>query len=389
MNIKSIAFTALLFTPIIHGVSAEASPDTIASPVERSLVFNPGDYDSKFYRIPAIVVAQNGDLVAVADKRIESQRDLPGKIDVVCRRSTDRGKTWSPYTTVAANDSVGGFGDPALVVDRKSGDILCISTHGNGLWQKTPGHIMVSRSTDNGMSWLPPVDISNQLYNAPGAPLDSVAGAFATSGGALSMSSGRIMFVLVVRKQGQPRNAPFECRAVFSDDNGKTWNVAPVFPRTNSGDESKVVQLADGSLIMSIRNRYSGHRLFSRSFDGGITWSQAGEVEDLLDPACNGDIIRYSRDGHELLLHSLPCSPDSRVDVAVYAGAPDGSSWPAARKITRKPTSYSAMTVLPDGSIGLLTEEDLGPDDRRIEIWFNKIPLEWILSGNDKPDINN
>lgn len=389
MNTRALLLIALLFTSIIYNVTAAHVNDTIGAPIERTLVFNPGDYGSKFYRIPAIVVAQNGDLVAVADKRIESQRDLPGKIDVVCRRSSDGGKTWSPYATVAANDSIGGFGDPALVVDHKTGDILCISTHGNGLWQNTPGHIMVSRSTDNGISWLPPVDISNQLYNTPVAALDSVAGAFATSGAALSMSSGRLMFVLVVRKQGLPRKAPFECRAVFSDDSGKTWHVSPVFPATERGDESKVVELADGSLIMSIRNRYTGHRLFSRSFDRGITWSQAVEVKDLLDPACNGDIIRYSRDGHELLLHSLPCSPDSRVDVAVYAGTPDGKSWPSARKITHKPTSYSAMTILPDGSIGLLTEEDLGPDDNRIAIWFNKIPLEWILNGKDKPTLKD
>ncbi|MCI9608322.1 MAG: exo-alpha-sialidase, partial [Muribaculaceae bacterium] len=37
--------------------------------VERALVYRPGDYDSKFYRIPAIVTAKDGSLVTVADKR--------------------------------------------------------------------------------------------------------------------------------------------------------------------------------------------------------------------------------------------------------------------------------------------------------------------------------
>ncbi|MDE6809524.1 MAG: glycoside hydrolase [Muribaculaceae bacterium] len=387
MNIKSITITSLLLITSIHynNMKATGPVDSIDQPVERSLVFHPGEYDSRFYRIPAIVVAKNGDIVAVADKRIDSQRDLPGKIDIVCRRSSDGGKTWSPYSTVIAHDSIGGFGDPALVVDRKSGDILCISTHGNGLWQKTPGHIMVSRSTDNGLTWLPPVEISDQLYNAPGAPIQNVSGAFASSGGALSTSSGRLMFVLVVRKAGEPRNAPFQCRAIFSDDSGHTWHVSPLWPATDSGDESKVVELADGSLIMSIRNRHSGHRLFSRSFDGGITWSSASEVSDLIDPACNGDILLYNRDGHDLLLQSLPGSPKKRVDVTVYASKDNGATWPAARKITSGPTSYSAMTVLPDGSIGMLTEEDTDLPGKPIAIWFNKIPLNHILSGNDKP----
>ena len=71
----------------------------------RSLVMDGGDYNSKFYRIPAIEVLPDGTLIAVADKRIETSADLPGKIDVVARRSTDGGKTWGPYITVAEHNA--------------------------------------------------------------------------------------------------------------------------------------------------------------------------------------------------------------------------------------------------------------------------------------------
>ena len=101
--------------------------------IRRSLVFCPGDYESRFYRIPAIVSIPDGTLVAVADKRIEHNGDLPAKIDIVCRRSTDGGLTWSPYVTVAAHDTVGGCGDAALVFDRNTGDLITIFSHGNGL----------------------------------------------------------------------------------------------------------------------------------------------------------------------------------------------------------------------------------------------------------------
>ncbi len=91
--------------------------------VIRSVVYEPGDYGSRFYRIPAIVTLNDGSLVSVADKRINNIADLPNDIDVVCRRSTDGGRSWSEYITVARHDSIGGYGDPALVCDRNSGDL--------------------------------------------------------------------------------------------------------------------------------------------------------------------------------------------------------------------------------------------------------------------------
>lgn len=366
---------ALLMLTASNVISAA---DQWGSEVVRSLVFNPGDYDSKFYRIPAIVTANNGDLVAVADKRIETQGDLPGKIDVVCRRSTDGGLTWSDYTTVVAHNDEGGYGDPALVVDRKTGDIICISTHGNGLWQKAPGRTTISRSRDNGLTWEAPVDIHDQLMNVKGAPLQNVEGAFASSGGALQLKNGRLMFVLVVREKDVKG---FRCYAVYSDDGGRNWKVSKN-PGTFDGDESKVVQLSDGSLIMSIRNRYKGKRYFSKSTDNGATWSEPWTVEELIDPACNGDIIHYTVDGKDLLMQSLPGSPNKRVDVTIYTSEDNGKTWPYKYIVTKAPSAYSAMTILPDGSIGVLTEEESHANGA-YRIWYTRLPLETILQPRD------
>ncbi|HJC26967.1 MAG TPA: glycoside hydrolase, partial [Candidatus Alistipes stercoravium] len=47
------------------------------APPQHTTLFRPGEYGSKYYRIPALVTTTQGTLLAVADRRIESQGDLP------------------------------------------------------------------------------------------------------------------------------------------------------------------------------------------------------------------------------------------------------------------------------------------------------------------------
>ena len=339
---------ALAIATLTSGFAAVAQQthtETWADGVERSLVYRPGDFDSKFYRIPAIVTAKDGSLVTVADKRIEHNGDLPAKIDVVSRRSTDGGKTWSPYVTVAAHDEV-------------------------------------SRSTDNGLTWEPMLDINPQILTTDpnGKQPIKCTSAFATSGRATQLEDGRILFPLVVREEGNPK---FKVYAIYTDDAGRNWKVSKN-PATTDGDESKIVELPDGTLIMSIRNRFGSLRKFSYSKDRGETWSDPVPVEGLPDPRCNGDIIRYTTtDGKNVLLQSLPGDPKGRNNVAIYASYDDGKTWPVKKTIVTTPSAYSSMTILPDGSIGILTEESQN-NHYSYDIWYTRLPIDVILAGDKK-----
>ena len=378
LKISMISVVAAAAT--LHVYAQQVHTETWEDGIERSLVYRPGDFDSKFYRIPAIVTAKDGSLVTVADKRIEHNGDLPAKIDVVSRRSTDGGRTWSPYVTVAAHDSIGGCGDPALVVDKKSGDILAIFSHGNGLWQKSPAQISVVRSKDNGQTWGPMTNINPHILTtkADGSQPIKCTSAFASSGRAIQLDNGRIMFALVTRQEG---NGYFPVYAIYSDDGGYTWQVSKT-PATDNGDESKIVQLADGTLIMSIRNRFGTLRKFSYSNDNGETWSGPIPVEDLPDPRCNGDIIRYTTpEGKDYLLQSLPGDPDYRKDVSIYISEDNGNTWPIRKTVVTTPSAYSSMTILPDGSIGILTEESQN-NHYSYDIWFTKLPIDVVLAGD-------
>lgn len=354
--------------------------------LSRSLVFNLGDQGSKYYRIPAVVTCDDGTLVAVADKRIDHNGDLPAKIDVVCRTSSDRGLTWTPMITVAEHNEDGGYGDPALVIDKKSGDILCIATHGEGLWTATPGNharIVVMRSSDKGKTWSAPLDITDQFFtstDAHKAPVKGVTG-FASSGRALQTRDGRIMFVDVVRTNPAQGWSPLSNYAIYSDDGGYTWTSSGVAAETD-GDEAKVTDLADGRILMSIRNRKRGPRLFSYSSDGGDTWTKAVEQNDLKDPACNGDLLTWNRDGKEILLQSICNDTGSRRNVTIFASFDGGKTWPVSKVVCPEPSAYSALTILDDGTVGCFVEEEVKGGG--MPLWFYRIDMSPLLDSYGK-----
>ncbi len=376
-----------LFAGLAAVLSMVSCGDSAPAEPEHVLLFKSGDHGSKYYRIPALVTAADGSLLAVADRRNDSQGDLPNDIDIVLRRSTDGGATWSDQIVVIPHDSTGGYGDAAMVVDRNSGDVLCIYASGCGLWASTaevPARINVSRSSDNGLTWSR-TDITPQIYgpgcdNPAAAP---VSGLFAASGRALQLRDGALLFVVAAHHTGDqwPPLYNYVCR---SDDGGHTWRMLPTpvsVPPT--GDESKLAELADGTWLMSLRNPSKGHRLYALSHDQGATWTTPAVWTDLPDPACNGDIVRYSlrSEGakHDILLHSIPADSVDRRNVSVAVSYDEGRTWPARRTVWDCPAGYSALTVFDDGAIGLLTE--VGDWDSGFEIWFTRLTLDWLEAG--------
>ena len=95
--------------------------------------------------------------MAIADKRGEKLGDLPNIISVVAKRSTDGGETWSDMITVAQGDSAKGitYGDAAVVLDRKTGNLVAVFSGDKGFWGSTKedrANFYVSKSADNGLT---------------------------------------------------------------------------------------------------------------------------------------------------------------------------------------------------------------------------------------------
>ena len=357
----------------------EVASDTL---ITRTVLYRPGDYESRNYRIPAIITAKDGSLVVATDKRKYNDADLPEDIDILINRCTDGGRTWSEPYTLAEGQGVGkGFGDCALVRTHDEGGLLAAFVGGCGFWQGRPENPLrtyIARSFDNGQTWTVPKDITDELYGAkcPNEESRTWWSAFFASGNGLLTSKGRIMFVLAVR----PNEEWAACNyVVYSDDNGETWQISG--RASQRGDEAKVVELADGRILMSIR--HEGERWYNISDDGGVTWQPETSVwPDLVATACNGDIIRYSSEnagGKNVLLHSLPCA-EGRKDVTVYVSYDEGKTWPVSKCVVPYEAAYSSLCILPDHSIGLYVEESDG-DTLGYSMVFYNFGLEWLESG--------
>ena len=353
-----------------------------------TLLFQPGDYNSTNYRIPGVITAKDGSIVAVTDKRKYNQGDLPEDIDIVCRRSTDGGHTWSePYTIAQGTGYNHGFGDCVLAWTNDDNGLIAGFVGGVGLWNSTPSNPIrsyIARSYDNGQTWTEPEDITDFIFgsNCVVPEHRTWRASFFGSGNGLITSTGRIMFVAAIRETTAQSLSNY---AVYSDDNGITWHVSG--RASVSGDEAKVTELVDGRILMSIR--HNGKRWYNISNDGGETWqSSTSTWNDITAPACNGDMIRYTSVNQGFnknrLLHSVPFG-SSRTDVSVYISYDEGETWPVRKCIVPYSSAYSSLCVLPDGTIGLYVEEEYHGNSGYSTVFYN-FSLEWLTDGADSLD---
>ncbi len=347
-----------------------------------TLLFSCNDAGSKHYRIPAIVVAPDGSLVTATDKRWNNSADLPNDIDILIRRSTDNGETWSAPLTIAGGDTTLGFGDAALCVDKTTGNILCLMASGPGLWGATadnPLRIMKCVSTDHGVTWSSPVDITDMLYGAgcSNSITKTWWSAFVASGSFVQFSNGRLAAVIAARRTF---STTLDNYMIYSDDHGVTWNISTDQAEAN-GDEAKMIELADSTILMSIRN--SGYRRFNTSSDFGMTWGTPYTENEITDPNCNGDMVRYTcvNDGYlkNRILHSIPFA-SNRTNVSVLISYDEGNTWPVRKTIYSGSSAYSSLCVLPDGTIGIYYEVG---EYEIYQMYFVRFSLDWLTDGAD------
>ena len=387
------------------GLSLTASYSVDENNKYQYLFYYRDDVNNKPYRIPAITTARNNTVLAFSDYRPCGNDIGFGEVDIVLRRSYDNGKTWSDAVTIAdgqgGNENVfnAGFGDAAVVADRESDKVLVMAVAGKQvfLYGSATSHNSMARilSSDNGENWDAPKDLTSKFFGE---------GSLFPEAYTMFFGSGRLLQSRLYKKEGadfyrvygallvKHANSTYTGEAnyvVYSDDFGETWNIlggsVDAGMCCNGGNEPKVEELPDGTIVLSSRKgygRYFNVFTYSNKETGEGTWGSAVQSHQQTGGisfggnSCNGEIYKvkaiHKESGRicDVMLQSVPTGSD-RSNVSVYYKEMQygednvnnytpktfAENWTKGIEVSALLSAYSTMTLQADGNFGFFFEE--------------------------------
>jgi sialidase-1 len=336
-----------------------------------SVPYTSGTEGYHTFRIPAVVQAKGGAVLAFAEGRVESAGDS-GAIRVVLRESTDGGCTWGPMTVVSTNGD-GTAGNPAPVV-LPGGDIVLLTTTNGRVSEREimtgavsaqdSRRVFVQRSEDNGRSWTTPEEITS-VAKRPDWRW------YATGPGhAIVLRHGEHVGRIVVpanHSVAPPAGSSdigteakyYGGHDLISDDGGRTWRIGfseDIANTTIASNETTVAELPDGRLYFNSRNQGTGAtRVDGYSHDAGESLAAPyAQQPGLSIPKVQANVLQTVRP--DTLLFSGPANPTARRSMTIRASADGGRTWRTAQVVSDSPAAYSDLVQLTGSRIGLLYE---------------------------------
>lgn len=360
-------------------------------------------------RIPAMVMASNGDILAFADWRYS--RDDVGRnlfkigyqVDIEMRRSKDGGQSWSPAIIAADGDGTdvretAGYGDASIMADAESGRVLLMCVNA-----ESTNRFVRFTSEDYGETWSGPTNIAADI--APLAP------------GCVFFTSGKMVQSRDFKKRGASHRrlyAPL-CGGtadyvLYSDDFGMTWNrLGETAAQTGTNNECRLVELPNGDILVNSRAgsvRKINVFTYTNREAGTGTWGEMDQDGNQPTVDCNGDVdlvAGYAAGAEQptyLLLESLPRGGNNggtRAHVQFYykvlneghytlADLKDG--WTPGLEVCAGKSAYSSIIHLPDGDEAILYEKAHDENETGYngnpwgyDITFSKHSLSEITNG--------
>lgn len=315
---------------------------------KKCAVFRAGESHYAVFRIPAIVKARNGDILAFCEGRLNSGADT-GRIDIVMKRSIDNGGTWGALTVIAT-DGENTCGNPCPLVDRDSGRITmlfcanpCDAIEEEIMQGKGTRSVFKIASDDHGYTWSRPVQITKEVKREHWTW-------YATGPcHAIQLSTGRYIFPCNHGVAGVIGFGMTRSHLVFSDDGGESFHIGGT--AAFDTNECTAAEL-DGVLYLNMRSRLFGmRRAGAKSYDGGLTLSKT-ERTDLPDPYCQGAVAAFP----EGLLFTNNASESARSNLTLHYSPDMGRTWEKGVQIDHCPTSYSDILMLTDSAVLVLYE---------------------------------
>lgn len=357
------------------------------------------------YRIPGLITTNKGTLIAVYDNRYNNSKDLQEDIDIGMSRSTDGGQSWQPMRVImdmgeygGRSQRLNGTGDPCVLFDDKTNTIWVAALWMSGAtekdmlwWASKPsvkpeetGQFMVVKSTDDGLTWSQPINLTSQIKDPAWQLL------LQGPGRGITMTDGTLVFPAQFKADLGTKaidGGQYTCHStiIFSKDQGKTWQIG-IGAKSNT-TEAQVVQLADGSLMLNMRddrNRadkgVTNGRAVAITTDFGKTWTTHSTSNSALQESnCQASIIStelvINGKKQQILFFSNPNSKTDRSRMTVKASLDGGLTWPETYQVELNAENgygYSCMTMVDDQTIGIVYEGVK-------ELYFQKVPISDIL----------
>ncbi|MET9404809.1 sialidase family protein [Streptomyces sp. NPDC002935] len=386
-------FTALTAT----GGTASAAP-LAGRGCTSSVPYTAGQEGYDTYRIPATVTTRAGTLLAFAEGRHSGAGDT-GNIDVVLRRSFDGGCTWSPLQVVASG---GGDtrGNPAPMVDRRTGRIVLLTSYNSGavteaqimrgeVTAEQSRRVFVQTSRDDGRHFSAPRDITAQT-KLPGwrwyatGPGHAIALRHGPHAGRLVVPANHSAAPPAGSADTGQEPKYYGGHALYSDDGGFTWRLGFVddaYDGADNANESAVAELPDGRLYFSSRDQNGtspGNRLDSYSSDGAETLDRPFAVQPTLNevPVVQGSVLQLAGRSAPLLF-SGPSVPTVRQSMAVWRSTTGGATFVKATTLSTQRAAYSDLVQLGASRVGILYETGVTGPYESIE--FRRLPVSGLL----------
>ncbi|WP_430972798.1 sialidase family protein [Sunxiuqinia rutila] len=364
-----------------------------------------GQDQADTYRIPGLVTTNEGTLIAVYDIRYNNSKDLQENIDVGMSRSTDGGQSWEPMRVImdmgewgGRSERLNGIGDPSVLYDHTTGTLwvaglwMSGATEKDMLWwaskpgmsPEVTGQFVLTKSTDDGLTWSEPINVTEQIKDPAWQLL------LQGPGRGITLEDGTLVFPAQFKADiGEKAldGGQYSCHStiVYSQDGGQSWHIG-TGAKSNT-TEAQVVQLTDGSLMLNMRddrNRKdksdTNGRAVATTSDLGKTWTaHATSNSALPESNCMASIIsadlNVNGKKQRVLFFSNPNNKNQRTNMTIKTSLDEGMTWPEKYQLELNEAGgygYSCMTMIDDKTIGILYE---GVKN----LYFQKIPVAELL----------